>query len=169
MDRQMDATKCIMHSYVRKNLLDDISSKWLRSCNNMSKLDLYKDIKTNFGPEKFLTLNIDRYEKSLLSQLRYGILPLRIETGRFINEARCDRICKLCNSGGIEDQIHFLFYCDFYDDLREDLYIKARNAIDGWDNLTDIDKLIALFNDLTRILGKYVKNIFLKRRNELYR
>ncbi len=115
-------------SYVRKNLLDDVSSKWLRSCANMSKLDLYKGIKTTFGPERFLTLNIDRYEKSLLSQLRYGILPLRVETGRFVNEARCDRICKLCNSGAIEDQIHFLFHCDCYNDLRDDLNIKAKKC-----------------------------------------
>ncbi len=116
-----------------------------------------------------VTLNIDRYEKSLLSQLRYGILPLRVETGRFVNEKHCDRICTFCNSGNVEDQIHFLFHCNLYDNHRENLNTKARNIVEGWDNLSDIDKLIVLYKDMTRIFGKYVKNIFLLRRNILYR
>ncbi len=105
----------------------------------------------------------------LLSQIRYGILPLRIETGRFVNENRCDRICTLCNTGNIEDQIHFLFHCTLYDTQRADLYTKARTIVDGWDDLSDIMKLASLFTNMTRVLGKYVKNIFLMRRNKLYR
>ncbi len=116
---------------VKQCLLERLSSNWLTSCTNMSKLDLYKQIKPTFGVERFLTLNIDRYEKSLLSQLRYGILPLRVETGRFVNEKHCDRICTLCNSGSVEDQIHFLFYCNLYDIQREDLNIKARSIMSG--------------------------------------
>ena len=154
---------------MKKSLFERMSIKWSDSCVNMSKLDLYKQIKNTFGAERYLTLNIDRYEKSLLSQLRYGILPLRIETGRFVNEDRCERLCKLCNSGNIEDQIHFLFHCKLYDVQREELFIKARNVVDRWDNLSDIVKLKFLFQDMTRTLGKFVKNIFLLRRNKLYR
>ena len=40
---------------------------------------------------------------------RFGILPLRIETGRFVNEALDNRLCRLCNSNAVEDEIHFLF------------------------------------------------------------
>ena len=156
-------------AFVKQCLFERMGVRWRDSCVNMTKLDLYKEIKTTFEPEKFLTLNIDRYEKSLLSQLRYGILPLRIETGRFVNEDRCDRICTLCNTGYIEDQIHFLFHCTLYDTRREDLYIKARNIFDEWDDLPDITKLASLFKNMTRILGKYVKDIFLMRRNTLYR
>ncbi len=129
---------------------------------------LYKQIKTSFGVETFLTLNIDRYEKSLLAQLRYGILPLRVETGRFVNEKRCDRICTFCNSGDIEDQIHFLFHCNLYEMQRNEIYVKARNIIERWDELSDIHKLASLFKHMSRALGKYVKDIFLLRRNKLY-
>ncbi len=154
-------------SYVKQCLFKKLSDKWSASCENMNKLDVYKQIKTSFRTEKFLSLNIDRYEKSLLAQLRYGILPLRVETGRFVNEKRCDRICTICESGSIEDQIHFLFHCNFYETQRDDLYIKARSVIEGWDDLADIRKLELLFTDMTRILGKFVKNIFLLRRNKL--
>ena len=95
-----------------------------------------------------------------MSQLRYGILPLRVETGRFVNEQREDRLCTLCNSNSIEDQIHFLFNCPFYDTYRDELFTKARGLIDGWDNLSDIVKLSKLFSDMPRKLAKYVKNIF---------
>ena len=155
-------------AYVKRCLLEKLGDKWFASCVNMSKLDLYKQIKTSFGTETFLTLNIDRYEKSLLAQLRYGILPLRVETGRFVNEKRCDRICTLCNTGNVEDQIHFLFHCNLYETQRNEFYVKARNIIERWDELSDIDKLASLFKHMSRALGKYVKNIFLLRRNKLY-
>ncbi len=69
--------------YARKCLMEGVGSEWEKSASTKSKLELYNSIKTKFGVEKYLLLNIDKYEKSLLSQLRYGILPLRIETGRF--------------------------------------------------------------------------------------
>ncbi len=153
---------------IKQHLFERLNDKWADSCVNMSKVDLYKQIKTTFDAEKFLTLNIDKYEKSLLAQLRYGILPLRVETGRFINEKRHERICTLCDTSSIEDQIHFLFYCNFYEIQRNELNDKARNVIEGWDDLSDVSKLIYLFKDMTRVLGRYVKSIFLLRRNKLY-
>ncbi len=156
-------------SYVKQCLFQRLSTNWSNSCVNMNKLDLYKQIKTEFGAEKFLMLNIDRYEKSLLSQLRYGILPLRVETGRFVNEARCDRICTVCDSGQVEDQIHFVFHCNLYAEQRYDLTLKARNVIANWDFMSDTDKLRALFKNMTRVLGRYIKTIFMLRRNKIYR
>ncbi len=114
-------------------------------------------------------MNIDRYEKSLVSQLRYGILPLRVETGRFIGEKHNDRTCTLCNTPNVEDQLHFLFHCNLYNIQRQSLFVQARERIDGWDNLTEYNKLSQLFVSMTRILAKYVKNIFLLRRNTIYK
>ena len=162
-------TSTIDLSYIKKCLFERFSTKWSTSYVNMSKLDLYKQLKTEFGVEKYLILNIDRYEKSLLSQLRYGILPLRVETGRFVNEPHCNRICTLCDSNNVEDQIHFVFHCNFYNTMRENLNIKAKNVNANWDNMSDIDKLKLLFNEMPRMFGKYVKSIFLLRRNKLYR
>ncbi len=85
-----------------------------------------------------------KYEKSLLSQLRYRVLSLRIETDRFVNESRENRICTLCNENQIEDQLHFVFHCPLYYNNREELYHKARTIISMFDNLSDI-KLRKLF------------------------
>ncbi len=153
---------------VRNALFNNYSREWLNSTRNMSKLEVYRDIKTEFRVEKYLQLNISKYEKSLLSQLRYGILPLRIETGRYVNEKREDRICTLCNMNQIEDQLHFVFHCTMYNDNRDELYRKARMSIPMWDNLSDSDKLCKLFEELPRNLGKYVKNSFMLRRRTIF-
>ncbi len=161
--------KVLSLTNVKLKLVECLESKWRRKAESMDKLNIYSKIKTTFGPKRYLLINIDRYEKSLLSQLRYGILPLRVETGWFIGENHNDRKCMLCNSGNVEDQLHFLFDCNLYNSQRQELFIKAREKIDGWDNMTEYDKLFQLFSKMTRILAKYVKNTFLLRRNMIYK
>ncbi len=119
--------------------------------------------------EKYLLLNIDKYEKSLLSQLRYGILPLRIETGRFCNEKREDRLCVFCDANCIESTEHFLFECSLYDQQRLNFISNVHSYIENWDNLSYRECLQQLFNVKPRALGKYVKEIFLHRRSKLYK
>ncbi len=156
-------------STVRTRLQNKFAREWMNSIQNMSKLDVYRDIKKQFGVEKYLELNMSKYEKSLLSQLRYGVLPLRVETGRFVNESREKRICNLCDMNCVEDQYHFMFQCSLYDQYREELFIKARNCINEWDNLSNCDKLSTLFTELPRSLGKYVKNSFILRRQTIFK
>ena len=61
-----------------------------------------------------------------------GILPLRIETGRFQNLDLKDRLCMYCNSGHIEDENHFIFHCNHYDHLRGPFLEKCSLAIDNF-------------------------------------
>ena len=116
-----------------------------------------------------ILLNIDKYEKSFLSQLRYGILPLRIETGRFCNEKREERICVNCDTNNVETVEHFLFECPMYDTQRLQFINSVQNSIDNWDNITYEECLKQLFEVKPRALGKYVKEIFLYRRGKLYK
>ena len=53
-------------------------------------------------------------ERSLLAQLRIGILPIRVETGIFVNLAVKERVCQICKSQEVEDELHFLFNCPKY-------------------------------------------------------
>ena len=59
-------------------------------------------------------------ERKTLSKLRLGILPLRIETGRYLRPVLPEeqRLC-YCNSGEIESEIHVLFSCCMYANLRQ--------------------------------------------------
>ncbi len=121
--------------YARKSLMDCVENEWKRSACNKTKLELYNNIKHKFGAERYLLLNIE-YEKSLLSQLRYGILPLRIETGRFCNEKREDRLCVFCDTNTVENTEHFLFECSLYDHQRLNFINTVYDYIDNWEELS---------------------------------
>ncbi len=50
-------------------------------------------------------------QRFLIAQLRLAILPIHIETGRFRGTQLSDRICQLCDTQEVEDEIHFV--CKF--------------------------------------------------------
>ena len=53
-----------------------------------------------------------------MAKLRCGVLPIKIETGRFVNLALEDRICEVCNLNEIEDELHFICKCELYNETR---------------------------------------------------
>ena len=131
---------------------------WIDNVMNKPKLDFLASIKPAYCTEPYLKLNIPRYERSLLSQLRYGILQIQLETGESKEEARVDRHCKVCNGGVVEDQYHFVFKCPVYA-IRQAIFIeKIKEKVNDWDTLNDTDKFITLFNDQPRLLvtRKYI-------------
>ena len=90
--------------------------KWKELLQNSIKLQMYSTFKSEHYEEPFLTRFLTRSVRSLFCQFRYGILPLRVETGRYKNEPRDERICTLCGNG-IEDGLHLLFVCQYYNDI----------------------------------------------------
>ncbi len=49
--------------------------------------------------------------RSYLVQYWCGILPLEIEAVRWQNKPVEERICKVCESGEIENEFHSIFSC----------------------------------------------------------
>ena len=45
-------------------------------------------------------------------------LPLHIETGRYRNLKVEERLCKVCNLKTVENELHFVFDCPTYSQLR---------------------------------------------------
>ena len=100
-----------------------------------------------------------------MAQLRCGILPLRIEVGRYQNVKDAitgryrklkpeERLCTICNGQYIEDEIHFLCDCVTYDDIRNVLY----SAVDDVDflNLCRKEKCIYLMTHNIRETCEYI-------------
>ena len=98
---------CIISPFV-KALIDiyDIGN-WDIDRYKSPKLRYYNLYKYDKSTEDYLYLNITEYQRSLFSQFRYGILPLEIEVGRYRDVPLENRICRLCDNGDIEDEIHF--------------------------------------------------------------
>ena len=67
------------------------------------------------------------YKRSLLAQLRLGILPLEIKVGRFRNIPVENRLCKCCDNNVVENEFHFVCECVRYADLRTVLYSRHQH------------------------------------------
>ena len=60
------------------------------------------------------------------SSLFHSIHKLRIETGRYDNLPRDERLCNLCNCNRIEDETHFLLDCSSFSSIRDMFFSKTR-------------------------------------------
>ncbi len=112
-----------------------------------------------------LQCNLPKPQRSLISQLRLGILPIGIETGRFPSTPECERICQLCTQNKVESESHFMFECDLYIPYREELETSIGLNLD---NLNVKHKFCLVFNH-PYALGRYIEKSFRKRREMLYK
>ena len=140
-------------------------------CLAATKLRTYNTLFSPFVPH----LSTVKYTRSCLpfilrkrlAQLRLGVLPLKIETDRFLKIPAHERLCiqPKCISQNhenkpVEDEYHFLLHCRQYSDLRQHLYsnIPAPNFI----NLSDNDKFVYLLTNVSvaRLVGQFITNAF---------
>ena len=77
---------------------------WSQEIYRKPKLRPYVMFKNEFKCEKYVSFNLPKSQRSLCAQLRGGILPLNIETGRFRGLAEEERICEHCDLEVVEDE-----------------------------------------------------------------
>ena len=85
-------------------------------------------------------------ERKIISQLRLGVIPLRLETARFLRPLipEKERVC-YCTSGEVENEVHFLFYCSKYSDLRT-AWLNKLNLPDDFQTLGNYEKMSVVLN-----------------------
>ena len=97
-------------NHLEIKLADIMHDEWSTKLPSKLKLRTYSLFKNEIKTEDYILSNISKFKRSLLCQLRIGILPLEIETGRYTRKKVEDRICKLCKSD-VEDEVHFVCVC----------------------------------------------------------
>ena len=98
---------------------------WSSELYVMPKLKLYSKYKESRREELDLSLPIPRKLKADLARYRTTSHSLEIAVGRHYNIVHADRLYKLCrryNIVPVEDEIHVMFNCEAYNDIRN-LYI----------------------------------------------
>ena len=97
-------------------------------------------------------------------RVRLGNHKLRIETGRYDQILRVNRLCPLCKSNQIEDESHFLIYCNKYSILRNKFYKKIEHIIPNFKQLSllqIIRELMTSSNHYINIqLAKFISSCF---------
>ena len=140
--------------------------QFLGEKNAKPKLRTYKLFKSTYQSEPYVTRYLSRSSRSIFSQFRTGILPLRIETGRYNNLPLHERLCVYCQENEIEDEFHFLLECPLYTDMRQELLNQCNQIVSNFqDSSKDCKLKLILGNE--RILShavNFVVNAYHKRK-----
>ena len=93
------------------------------------KLKFYSIFKNGTNYSEFINHIRNPKHRRAASEFRIVNHNLKIETGRVtIRKTPEDlRICDHCNLNSAENELHILFHCDLYNDLRKTLIIKINH------------------------------------------
>ena len=131
---------------------------------NSSKLEFFNTFKNDCTPSYYLGLTRKLKERKQLVKFRIGNHKLRIETGRYDQIPRVNRLCTLCKSNQIEDESHFLIYCNKYSILRNEFYKKIEHIIPNFKQLSPLQiirELMTSSNHYINIrVAKFISSCF---------
>ena len=105
-------------SNVKRVLTDSHIQSWYTYINTSSKCLNYRIFKHEYIFERYLIIlppNIRQY----LINYRLSNHRLPIETGRWNNVERNERLCILCGNTHLGDEYHFLFDCSYFTSFRK--------------------------------------------------
>ena len=162
----------------RVALKEQFIIEWKHHMLIKPKLRTYVNFKDSFNTEIYVKQTISRSRRSFLAQLRLGILPLEIETGRYtpiydkekkMNRRRhpSERLCALCELESIEDEVHFLLVCPLYQDLRLHLVDTISDSVPNFSTLPNHDKLVYLMQNCQHEVMSYVQKAWQRRSSRL--
>ena len=124
--------------------------------------------KTRINPEVYVT-NVPRYGRTTLARLRCGSLPLKIETGRYTNVHLEDRICELCNSNEVEDEMHFAITCPFYNDIRFNLLEAFNDTYADFNDRSVLEKYCIIMSvsevPIVNLVASTLHKMYLRRQS----
>jgi hypothetical protein len=113
-----------------------------KSSTQVGKLSTYRQVKTNFTCEDYISVVKNTNHRRALTALRISSHQLRIERGRYNRPVtpRNLRICQHCESDEIEDESHFLLSCIKYNDLRKTLFKSISDECNSFNDMSDEHK-----------------------------
>ena len=139
----------------------------------MSKLSTYCQVKDFTEPAVMVRSNIHRNDRSVLSRLLCGILPLEIETGRYNKRKKVERnarYCKVCGKDEVEDETHLIFICSELKSIRKEHLKPFLTTSRETASMSNTEKLQWLLHkDRIKEFSAILSIIFNARQNKMYR
>ena len=111
-------------SKAENNLSKHLKNHQLNLIRTNQKLKFYSIFKNEANQSEFINHIWNPEHRRVASKFRIGNHNLKIETGRLtIPKTPEDlRICDHCNQNSVENELHILFHCDQYDDIKKDSF-----------------------------------------------
>ncbi len=158
---------------VKRRILLKCREEWKDVTERTSKLSTYCQIKDFTETGLMVKSNLNRSERSLLSRLLCGILPLEVETARYKKKDRVERelrYCKVCNKEEVEDESHLVFDCKELKDSRniflKPVLLSSRETKD----MSNIDKFKWLLQkEHIKEFSEALTQIYYERQSKMYR
>ena len=113
--------------------------KWWLGALDMPKLRTFKEIYDEQDHRGIVYSNMTRRQRSLVTKFKIGILPLGLETGRFTDVPLENRLRCICEDGLLDDEYHFLLYCEGLKDIHSK-HFAAHTYLEDVEDPTDKDK-----------------------------
>ena len=139
----LDKTKISRYKDIMKQ---KYITQWRHSVNYTRKLEFYNTFKHCYEISSYLNLTRKTINRKALVKLRVSNHKLMIETGRYNQTPHDKRLCPVCDSNAIEDEIHFLCYCPKYFKLRNEFFAQIQSHLHNFQQLSYSDLVIKLMN-----------------------
>ena len=133
---------------------------------NESKLRTYAKIKKEPGLESYLRVVTNVEKRIHLCKIRLSNHDLNIEKGRHQGLKVYERECQLCPGHIVEDEIHFLLSCKFFNILREELFTEIRKVFPRFHDISKEQQVVYLLseNNIVNFTGTFVQKAIELRR-----
>ncbi len=144
-------------------------NQWYADSHNKEKLRTFVEIHNFEDTKQLISNNLSRTQRSLVFKFKSGVLPLKIETGRFKGTGRELRFCDICNAGTVEDEMHYLYFCDKlkYVRKRHSVGRQAESLVESGSNPLEVTKM-CLFEDL-KGFANWLEDSWKERKKHLYK
>ena len=137
---------------IKSQISNHLKRHQLELIRSNKKLCFYSIFKTDVSKSDYLEQIKNLKHRRVVAKLRSGNHSLRIESGRHCVPKLPEslRICQHCRS----NQNHFLFHCDRYNTIRQQITNDIVLKYPSFDLLNDTDKTIFLFNNVDSFICK---------------
>ena len=140
-----------------KRKRERILSKWEESLSlgttESSRLKFYKRIKSEHSVALYTALPF--YQRKVIAKVRCSSHNLEIEKGRHKDVNAENRFCLMCPENSVEDEMHFLSFCNTYELLR------SKHGFSG------IDPVDIMNNSNQSNVAIYITKLFASRKKTL--
>jgi hypothetical protein len=147
---------------IRLSLFKKDQAELENQCKRLPKLRTFNKISEFSSDKSYLAKPLSFIQRKFLAKLRLGVLPIRIETGRYERprKSEAERVCKQCSIGSPECELHFLIQCPRHTLLRTTFYSKITD--ETFPNMTDSEKFKFILNQPTiaKISSQFIIDAF---------
>ena len=111
----------VFHQIYKQRSRDIDGQNWHTLLGDSGNLKIYRVIKLELSIAPFLLLDLSKKVTNCLVRLRGSLLRIGANEGRWKRVPYEQRTCEMCNSGLVDDEIHYLFDCRAWSSFRQPL------------------------------------------------